>query len=72
MAVDTRNKRAAAQNSLLPWLLNFPAADGTIDQADAQQVQGVYPGILAGEPVVVDGGTGLRDLNFRRHRLRYS
>lgn len=45
---DTREKRAAAQGTfILPML---PVADGTaFSQADRQQVQGVYSGVLAGE-----------------------
>ena len=46
MAVDTRDKRGAAiqEGSLLEVL---PLADGTVGQADRQQVALTYPGILA-------------------------
>ena len=53
MAVDTRNKRASAISIGLPWRGLLPEPDGTIDQADRQQVALVYVGILAGEPVVI-------------------
>lgn len=47
MAIDSESKRRAAQS--VPWHPIPPTADGTIDQADRQQVVGVYPGVLAGE-----------------------
>lgn len=46
MAIDSEDKRRAAQST--PWDPVLPTADGTIDQADRQQVVGVYPGVLAG------------------------
>jgi len=53
MAVDTRNKRAGAIIAGIPWMVIAPVADGSIGAADRQQIVNVYPGILAGEPVVV-------------------
>lgn len=53
MAVDTRNKRASAISTTLPWRGLLPAPDGTIDEYDRQQVAFVYAGILAGEPIIV-------------------
>jgi hypothetical protein len=52
MALDTREKRAAAIMAGIPFIIITPLADGTIDAADRQQVAQVYPGILAGVPVV--------------------
>ena len=43
MAVDTEDKRRHAVG------VKIPKPDGDIDQADRQQVAGVYPGILADE-----------------------
>ena len=53
MAVDTRNKRAGAIIAGIPWMVIAPVADGSIGAVDRQQIVNVYPGILAGEPVVV-------------------
>lgn len=52
MALDTREKRAGAIMAGIPFLVITPLADGTIDAADRQHIANVYPGILAGEPVV--------------------
>ena len=51
--IDSRDKRAGAIAAGRPWIVIAPIADGTIDQADRQQIVNVYPGILAGEPVTV-------------------
>jgi len=45
MAVDTENKRRSVIQVL-------PVADGTVVQADRQQVGWLYAGIAVGEPVV--------------------
>lgn len=51
MAFNTVNNRRGAQGTFL--LPVHPVADGAaLSQADRQQVQGVYPGILAGVPTV--------------------
>ena len=48
----------------LPWHPIPPTADGTIDQADRQQVAGVYPGVLAGAPSAPKGGLMLLSDHF--------
>lgn len=45
MATDNREKRAGAIG--LHFMPQLPVGDGTIAQADRQQVVGVYPGVLA-------------------------
>lgn len=50
MPIDTRNKRASAIFPLLPFRGMLPAPDGTIGQADRQQVVFLYAGILAAAP----------------------
>lgn len=52
MAIDSRDKRAGAISAGIPWMVITPLADATIDGPDRQMVANVYPGILAGEPVV--------------------
>ena len=51
MAIDSRNKRAAAIMAGIPFIVIAPLADGTIDAADRQHIAHVYPGISAGLPV---------------------
>jgi len=45
--LDTREKRASAINVGLPWRGLLPLPDGTIGQADRQQLATLYAGILA-------------------------
>jgi hypothetical protein len=52
MAVDTRNKRASVLGLTLAALAVLPAPDGTVAQADRQQVAWCYAGISA-EPLSV-------------------
>jgi hypothetical protein len=54
VAVDTRNKRASIIGYALPMGV-FPNPDGTIDQADRQQIAFLYPGILAAELALASG-----------------
>jgi len=58
MAMDTRNERAGAVVVGLPFGGLYPLADSTIDQADRQQSAYMYPGILAGAPVMVTDYAG--------------
>lgn len=51
MAIDSRNKRASALNSVP--IIVAPLADGTIDDNDRQQITWLYAGIVAGIPVVI-------------------
>lgn len=56
MAVDTRNKRAAAIGLGRPGLMVWPNPDGALgNQADRQHVGYAYLGILVGseQPVLV-------------------
>lgn len=62
MAIDSEDKRRGAQG--LPWEPRLPTADGTIDQADRQQVVGVYPGVLAGAAEAPKGGLMLLSNHF--------
>jgi len=55
MAIDSRNKRAAGISAGRPWIVIAPLADGSIGAADRQQIVNSYPGILAGEPVIIVG-----------------
>lgn len=55
MAVDTRDERAGAILPGLPFRGLLPVADGSVAQADRQQVAFLYPGILATETVVPTG-----------------
>jgi len=48
MAIDSRDKRAAAIMAGIPFIVISPLADGIIDAADRQMVADVYPGIAAG------------------------
>jgi hypothetical protein len=51
MAIDTRDRRAAAIMAGIPFIVIAPLADGTIDAADRQHIAHVYPGIAAAGPV---------------------
>lgn len=54
MAIDTANKRASAIHVSMPWRGMLPLPDGSLNQADRQQTDLMYRGILAsGAPVVV-------------------
>lgn len=55
MAIDTQQKRISAiATRRLPWMRRFaPVPDGTVTQADRQQVAFVYVGIAAAEPEAV-------------------
>lgn len=50
MAIDSRDKRAAAISAGIPFIVITPLADGSIDGADRQMVANVYGGIAAAEP----------------------
>ena len=54
MAIDTRNERASILNYSLPWGV-YPNPDGTLDQADRQQIAALYPGILAQVAALANG-----------------
>ena len=54
MAIDSRDKRASAINTM-PWDPPKFVPDSAITQADRQDVAHVYRGILADAPVVVSG-----------------
>lgn len=67
MAIDTRDKRAAA--SCLPFMLSaFPLADAAIGQSDRQHATWVYSGITVGAAVAAATGDGLLWLLRRRRR----
>ena len=51
MAIDTRDRRAAAMAAGIPWMIITPIADGSIDSEDRAIIAHTYPGIAAGEPV---------------------
>lgn len=51
MALDTRNKRAAAIGIDLKWLHIYPNPDGAISQLDRQQIAGKYSGISSSTSV---------------------
>lgn len=59
MAIDTREKRAAAIMAGLPFIVITPLADGTISAADRQQMAHVYPGIAAGAPTAAETMHGM-------------
>lgn len=48
--LDTRNKRASAIAFDVRWGHIYPNPDGTISDADRQQIAYKYPGISAGAP----------------------
>lgn len=48
MAIDSREKRAAAISAGIPFIVITPLADGTIDAADRAHVADVYSGIAVG------------------------
>ena len=52
MAIDSREKRAAAISAGIPFIVITPLADGSIDAADRQMVVDVYPGIAAAAPSI--------------------
>ena len=60
MAIDTRDKRGSVIGLSLVSVL--PLADGSIDQADRQQVAHMYIGVLADAPVIVVPGSILVSL----------
>lgn len=70
MAFDTRETRASAQGTfILPML---PDPDGaSFSQADRQQVQGVYSGVLAGAPTGWEVGSRGRLTLRGRERYDY-
>jgi len=67
MAIDSVDKRASAQGTFLHPLHPVPAG-GALSQADRQQVQGVYAGILASSDVAITS-TG-RFLEWHHHYNR--
>jgi len=66
MAIDTQAKRGSAiATRRLPWFRRFmPLPDGSMTQADRQQLAFVYGGILAGE-AVPDVGPTAPGLEYR-------
>lgn len=52
MAIDSRDKRAAAIMAGIPFIVIAPLADGSIGSADRQHIADVYGGIAAAAPVV--------------------
>lgn len=58
MAIDTRDKRASAISSALPWRGLWPLPDGALDQGDRQHVASMYRGIAAGAPAASGGDDG--------------
>jgi hypothetical protein len=73
MAIDTRQKRASAIHVSLPWRGLLPLPDGAaLTQADRQQTDYQYSGILADPPVpptpAGDGGDFI--IIYRRRRGR--
>lgn len=52
--IDTRNKRFSITHLLCPWRMTLPNPDGTLDQADRQQGQYLYAGLLWQELRVTD------------------
>ena len=59
MAIDSRDKRAAAIMAGIPFIVIAPLADGSIDAADRQQIINVYGGIAAGLPAVGETRFGM-------------
>ncbi len=55
MAIDTRDKRGSVIG--LGMVSVLPLADGSIGQADRQQVAHMYIGVLADAPVIVVPGS---------------
>ena len=53
MAIDSREKRAAAISAGIPFIVIAPLTDGTISAADRAQMADVYSGITIGEEVAV-------------------
>ena len=50
MAVDSEEKRKSAIGfAFWPFFWALPAGDGTVSQADRQQVLGAYAGILSAD-----------------------
>lgn len=64
MAIDTRQKRAAAIMAGIPFIVISPLADGVIDAADRAHIAHVYPGIEIGVPVEV-----VTDIRFGMMRM---
>jgi len=52
MAIDSRDKRAAAIAAGLPWVVITPISDGSIDADDRAIIAHMYP-VGAGEAVEV-------------------
>ena len=50
MAIDSRDKRAAAIAAGLPWMVITPISDGSIDADDRAIIAHMYP-VGAGEAV---------------------
>ncbi len=51
MAIDTRDRRAAAFATGLPFIVITPLADGSIGAEDRVIIAREYPGIARGAPV---------------------
>ncbi len=64
MAVDTKQKRASAIGVRWAWLPILPDADGSVSQADRQDVAFTYTGILSASPVVAAVSKVLHALQF--------
>lgn len=54
MAVDTRQKRHSLIGYGLAFRLTLPTSDGTLDVGDRQHLAGLYSGIEAASPPVVE------------------
>lgn len=68
MAIDTRNRRASCLAFALAIFRVFPNPDGSLAaQEDRQHAAYSYPGILAGEAVVVNLGSRVRRMRARRY-----
>lgn len=63
MAVDSRQKRTSmiSLGRRLPWFRRFtlPVPDGTIGDADKQQLVHMYSGIAAAEPSASSGSANM-------------
>jgi hypothetical protein len=68
MAIDSRDKRAAAISAGIPFIVITPLADGTIDAADRQMVADVYGGVAAGPASEVMHGM-MRMIRMVRRKL---
>lgn len=54
MALDNRNRRASAITPSLPWRGMWPLPDGTLASEERYLMGGMYAGLIATPPVVLD------------------